>query len=236
MTQYEDRDAPLRVSVRELTLVIERVLLLTGLLPGLVPAVRECVLRSQAMRLGGLARLQRCVATLGRPDPAAVIVRQDDGAALRIDAGGLHAWVVGPTLLDLAIARAHRHGGAAVLAEGVADPGELRVLEALAPRQGARVAVAADGPAATIRCTACGLPALLPDDVLHAALQDGVMIDGALWWAMHHLSNQALAPDSAQSRRHAGPIILEPDGSITGRADVDDDTDLTLLGAPARPG
>jgi hypothetical protein len=50
----------------------------------------------------------------------------------------------------------------------------------------------------------------------------------ALWEELYDWSHDALTPDSIESRRHAGPVMVDADGRIHGRDD--DDTDFTLLG------
>ena len=66
-------------------------------------------------------------------------------------------------------------------------------------------------------------------------MREAVAVDiGSLVDLLGHASHEALAPDSFESRRHAGTIRVEADGRITGRND-EDETDLAMLAAdPAR--
>jgi hypothetical protein len=74
---------------------------------------------------------------------------------------------------------------------------------------------------------------LAEDEPLHwDVLQNGLSIETDLWWRIYSLAQKALAPDSVVSRRHAGPVIVNDDGTIIGRKDSDDETDLRFLITP----
>jgi hypothetical protein len=236
-------EPPVILLPREVRLVVERVLLLTALLPGAIPAVRDVVLYSAAAGLGGLPLLQQRFEMLRRADPALLRVAEPAPGQLTIDAGDQHAWAVLPMILDALGEAAGRQGMAMASLSNLSDPEELRVACALGPRSGLAVFVtdgACTGPAAgpdaaLSRAGGEGMVLLavpLPrphDAVLEHALRHGVVVEPALWWALHHLSNSALATDTPESRRHAGPVIVQADGSVIGRSDHDDDTDLSLL-------
>ncbi|MFC0385521.1 hypothetical protein [Muricoccus vinaceus] len=232
---------------REVRLVVERILLLTRLPPGAIPAVRDVVLYSAAAGLGGLSLLHRRFESLRAAEPVALRIAEARPGALHIDAGGQHAWTALPAILDTLAEAAGREGVAVATLMGVADPGELRAACALGPRSGLAVFFTeggCTGPAtgtdaallhAPDGLTLIATPALGGRDaVLEHALRRGTVVEPELWWALHHLSNTALAADTPESRRHAGPVIVEADGRITGRSDHDDDTDISLLTA-ARP-
>jgi len=149
-----------------------------------------------------------------------------------IDANGQHLWCIGATLLDLAIDAAGT-ATARIEAINVGSGEEAGVLAALAHRQAARVRIRRDPGAAAVTlevsttpppCTLAGW-----DPVLHRVLREGLPVAATSWWTLHELSNRALSPDTIDSRRHAGPIIVAADGRIIGRP-VDDDTDFALLG------
>lgn len=69
--------------------------------------------------------------------------------------------------------------------------------------------------------------------VLDRIRHDGLPVQPSLWWTLFDRSSEALAADTVQSRRHAGPIRVEDDGSIVGRQD-DDETDMSLLTGDVR--
>jgi hypothetical protein len=67
------------------------------------------------------------------------------------------------------------------------------------------------------------------DPLLWSLLESGAEIESDLWWRIYHLAKQALATDSIVSRRHAGPMIVNEDGTVIGRKDNDDETDVSFL-------
>jgi hypothetical protein len=228
-TCQSNPSAIMTVSLREMRMVFERLLQVTRIESGLVPALRDCALYSAALGLGGFARLEQTLETIGKADPTALSL---DGLA--IDCGGQHAWLAADAALDVATESLRTGGAGLVTVHNAADAGELRVVEALAQRFGltATVTVEADG-AATVAVS----PATDPSQIatLDAIRRDGVRVEAALWWTLYHRSADALAPDSYLSRRHAGPIIVEADGKVIGRQD-EDETDFSLLLADAPGG
>lgn len=207
--------ATMALSVRETRMIVERILLAAGIPEGSVPAVRDVVLYAEAMGLDGLSVLRRDIAAFRSADLTRVALV--DGV---LDAGGQHAFVVAPALLDLALATARSGAGKGMAVRNVAAAEDLRVVEGLAGRQGARVRV--DGLQVTVTGDAAG------DAVLDRALRDGMPVPRALWEELYDWSHAALTPDSIESRRHAGPVMVDAEGRIHGRDD--DDTDFTLLG------
>ncbi|MGG5823853.1 hypothetical protein [Falsiroseomonas sp. HW251] len=242
---------------REIRLVVERLLLLTPLPFAFVPAVRDVVLYSAIAGLGGLPLLLERLEELKAADPRAIRVAEPEPGRFEVDCGGQHAWVALPSLLDLAAEGVALHGSAVVTASELRDPEELLAAAGLGRRQGV-LAFGAVGPAqvaapcadvvapgrlriARASATLFAAPAPragtkpgLVDPLLARALRDGMAVPAAIWWRAHHLSNTALAPDTVESRRHAGPVIVMPDGSLIGRKDNDDDTDFSLLTSAAQ--
>jgi hypothetical protein len=109
---------------REMRLVIERILLLTTLPPGMVPAVRDVVLYSAAIGQGGLPLLQQRFPALREANTAGFRI---EGEAA--EGAGQHAWVV-----------------------HVQDEAELRTACALGPRSG--LAVRFEAPATLLATAA----------------------------------------------------------------------------------
>jgi hypothetical protein len=157
----------------------------------------------------------------------------EDGDRLTLDGGNQHAWFVIPTLIDLLGELAHRHGRATIAVTNVVDPGELRVAVELAARSGLAADFTADAQPTLTAKPSTMHGTLAEDEPLHwDLLQNGLSIDADLWWRVYSLATKALAPDSVVSRRHAGPVIVNDDGTIIGRKDSDDETDLSLLLKP----
>jgi hypothetical protein len=246
----------IQVSVRESRLCVDRILLVAGIPSGYVAAVRECVLLSQALRLGGFAYL---LAHHGELQMASLedirIVDQPDGS-LEVDAAGTHAWLLAPAVTDLAVDIARKAGRAELRLRRVRQAIELNTVAALATRHGASAELRVhqhrdaghahvedldmghrdqgtdrDAHGATLAMINAPRPRTAEqwDPLLFAALRDGFAVAEPLWCAVHALSNAALAPDSVVSRRHAGPVILQDDGSIFGRRPADDDFDFNML-------
>lgn len=217
----------LSISVRECRMFVERILLTCRLPSGYVHGVREAVFLSEGLGLGGLRHLLECHATLRMDGFEHLRVREKADGDLHVDGAGLHAWILLPTVVDLAVDGARRLGRAGVTVTGVASPAELGVASALARRQAA-VIEARDG-----RLEARNAPhprtAEQWDPILHRALRNGYAVEETLWREVHRLANTALAPDSVQSRRHAGPVILRDDGTLQGRVPQDDDFDMNML-------
>lgn len=221
-----DTERSITLSVRETRMIVERILLTTGLPAGLVPAVGNAILYSQAAGLSGLAGFQRTIGTLKAARHDAIRLTDND----RLDGGGQHAWLLADDVLDLALAQHRMHGAGEITVSHVAEAAELRVIAALAERHRAQASVDLIGDdGAVIRITADRLPGT--DAVMDAALRDGLTVSHALWRALYDRSADALTPDSIESRRHAGPVMVDAEGRVHGRDDDDTDFEL-LLGQP----
>lgn len=244
-----ERPTMLRIMPREMRLMSERILSLTGLPRGFLLAVRDVPMYSQLLGLGGFGLLEAQLEVLRAADPGRLRIAREDGVCLELDAQGQHAWIVLPALLDLAAELTQRCGRARLRVSDLAAPAELAVAAALAGRSGLQlgapeasggVAGPADAPGQSAALAAVALEArsrpprgnLREDDpVLWAGLMQGTAIDSALWWRIYQLATQALEPDNPVSRRHAGTVIVLDDGRILGRADGDDETDLSFIAA-----
>ena len=234
MTAVTDRNSrTINVSVREGRLVVDRVLLTLDIPAGYVPAVREVILTSQSLGLGGFGHLLVCADSIAEPYLNTVTVRDAPDKIFRIEGHGIHAWMLVPTIIDLLVDQARRSGSATMVLAGVRKPRELKVMSALAARYGAEIAVDADSRADEVRAMARNAPPPRSledwDPLLIRAMRDRFAVEEPMWRSLYTLSNRALAPDSVLSRRHAGPIILSEDGTIVGRQPADDDFDPQML-------
>jgi hypothetical protein len=208
----------LRVMPREMRMMSERILSLTALPKGFALTIGDVVMVSQALGLGGVALLETRLDTLRQADPFAL---SWDGAVL--DAGGQHAWFAVPSALDLLGLMLAQGQRAELDVAGTLDPEELAIAAALGRRVGLAVQVVGSHLSAE--------PCAVGDPLLHRLMQDGCRIPAALWWRIYALAQSALTPDSALSRRHAGPVIVTEDGKVIGRTDNDDDTDVSFIGS-----
>lgn len=236
--RLEHPERPVDLSVREARMLVDRILLTCGVSAGYLHGVRECILTSQSLRLGGFARLIDITGELRMDGFAALRVVEGRDGELDVDGGGIHAWLLAPTLADLAVEGARRGGAGRITVANVAAIDELQTIAALAHRYGARAQVTLHAAqSATIDTHNAPRPTSHErwDPLLHAAIVNGYPIEPPLWRAMHTMSNRALAPDSVVSRRHAGPVILQDDGTIFGRPPSDDDFDINMLKKVAAP-
>ncbi len=209
----------MQLSVREVRMIVERILLAARLPQGFIPDVRDAVMYSHAMGLGGLSLFQqRFVAAPPLPYSPATI------AGDTLDGGGNHAWMVAPSAIDFAIAARRTNGGALTI-RNVRDIAELKLLEGFAGRYGASAQVTFnDDDTAVVRVTG---DRDVPDSILENMLANGMPVPRALWQELYAFSHKALAKDSAVSRRHAGPVMVDAEGRVHGRDD--DDSDFAFL-------
>jgi hypothetical protein len=233
MTTCPPTDVTLRIMPREMRMMTERVFSLSGQPKGFFLMVQDVVMYSQKLGLGGFALLEQRWESLKAADPALVWIARDQGDKLTLDAAGQHAWFVIPTVIDLLGELATRHGSGAVTVINVADAAELRVAADLAARNGLAASFTESAqPTLTASPAAMSGDVSKDEPLLWDLLQNGVSIDADLWWRIYAIAQKALAPDSVVSRRHAGPVIVNDDGSIIGRKDSDDETDLSFLITP----
>tara|TARA_R110000751_G_scaffold307401_1_gene428470 strand:+ start:32287 stop:32982 length:696 start_codon:yes stop_codon:yes gene_type:complete len=212
----------LRIMPREMRMMSERILSLTNLPKGFALMVGDVIMYSEAMGLGGFALLEQRLEALLPADPTAISLAGGVARELVLDAGGQHAWFVVASVLDLLDEALESGKTAAIKVTNCMDPAELAIAAALGRRVGLEVVM--DG--SILSASAAGKPA---DPVLDAVLAEGCAIAADLWWRIYDLAKTALTPESAVSRRHAGPIIVTEDGQIIGRVDNDDDTDLQFI-------
>jgi hypothetical protein len=215
----------LNISVREFRLVVERILYLTGLPKGAVPAVRDTILYAEAFGTGGLERLRDDFESLKKCRADAFRVTEQ-GDRIVLDGAGQHAWIVTPVALDLAVEVARSPIPRALHIQNVFWPEGLNVLDGLCYRHGIVTRVeSGETSIVTARSNETRT-----DPVMLRIAADHLRISGTLWWELFELSNQSLTRDSAASRRHAGPIVVTEDGRMIGRQE-DEDTDITVLTA-----
>jgi len=223
----------LRVMPREMRMMSERILSMTGQPKGLFLAIQDVPMYSQKLGLGGFALLEKRFDELCEARPEAIAIVSEEGSSLRLDGKGQHAWFVVPAIIDLLGELVARFGEAEVTVADVIDPEEFKLAEAFAQRNG--LSVAASLGSETVFMAS---PRTLAGDVrqndplLWSLLEHGLPIQPDLWWRIYHLAKKALATDSVVSRRHAGPMIVNQDGTVIGRKDNDDETDVSFLMAP----
>ncbi|MBV7487076.1 hypothetical protein [Bordetella sp. BOR01] len=229
------RSAPrqLCLSVREARLVVERILLTCDAPAGYVAAVRDTVLASQGLGLSGMHGL---IAVAARAALAAdfkrIIEMHEETTAATFNGAGLHAWCVVPTLADLLVADARSSRRTSMRVRNVREPEELACAIPIAGRYGVRLRCDIDPEGANLHVLRIEPQPdswKARDPLLAHSLRHGYAMAEDAWWKLYAASNKALSPDSITSRRHAGPTIVQDDGTVIGRAPADDDTDLAML-------
>ncbi|MFB9949199.1 hypothetical protein ACFFP0_10090 [Rhizobium puerariae] len=224
---FSQSDISMRVMPREMRLMSERIFSLSSLPKGFFLVVGDFPMYSQKLGLGGFRLFEERSESFRSADPARISISAEEGNRITLDAAGEHAWFVLPAALDLLGELTAPFGSAELTAVNTADAEELAIAASFGGRTGLSVTVSGNVLKA--------VPAPVSGDVrkddplLRALLENGVQVEVELWWRIYHLAKQALATDSVVSRRHAGPMIINEDGTIIGRKDNDDETDVTFL-------
>lgn len=226
-------DQILRVMPREMRLMSERIFSMTGQPKGFFFAVQDLPMYSHKLGLGGFALLEKRFDALCVARPEMISIVSEDAGKLRLDGKSQHAWFVLPAAIDLLGELVSRFGEAEIVVADAVDLEEFKVAEAFAQRSGLSVVVTVGGEA-VLRASRRSLSGDVRQDdpLLWSLLEDGLAIPAELWWRIYHHAKKALAPDSVVSRRHAGPMIVNQDGTIIGRKDNDDETDVSFLMTP----
>lgn len=217
----------MRVMPREMRLMSERIFSLSSLPKGFFLMVGDFPMYSQKLGLGGFALFEERFESFKSADPARISITSEDGNRLKLDAAGEHAWFVLPTAIDLLGELVGRFGSAELTAVNVADAEELAIAAGFGGRTGLSITVS-DNVLKAVPADITG-DVRKDDPLLWSLFEDGVQVEADLWWRIYHLAKQALATDSVVSRRHAGPMIINEDGTIIGRKDNDDETDVSFL-------
>ena len=226
MTDFNSKTT-MRVMPREMRLMSERIFSLSSLPKGFFLSIGDFPMYSQKLSLGGFQLFEERFESFKLADPARITIAVEDENRITLDAAGEHAWFVVPTAIDLIGELVARFGSAELTALNVRDEAELAIAASFGGRSGLAVTVSGNVLKA--------MPAQVTgevnrdDPLLWSLLQNGVEVETDLWWRIYHLAKQALATDSVVSRRHAGPLIVNVDGTVFGRMDNDDETDVSFL-------
>ncbi|WP_105428050.1 hypothetical protein [Neorhizobium sp. T6_25] len=217
----------MRVMPREMRLMSERILSLSSLPKGFFLTVGDIPMYSQKLGLGGFKLLDQRFESFKSAAPARIAIAAEAGNRMTLDACGEHAWFVLPTAIDLLGELTARFGSVELTITGATDAEELALAVRFGGRSGLSISVFGNVLKA--------VPAAVTGDVrkddplLWSLLENGAEIESDLWWRIYHLAKRALATDSVVSRRHAGPMIVNEDGTVIGRKDNDDETDVSFL-------
>lgn len=241
----------LRLSLRELRLITERLLQAQGLALGAVAAVRDLVLHAQAAGLPALQFLADGLGEADREGSGRVEIAAEAPGTLAVDCLGQSALVVAPALLDLLQAVPGErvtmwagHIEHAALASVLEHQGTDRGVVITVTRTAADAAPAAGLPPLPRALAGEGVLLVmerrapeLPDDAellrllpltgslpAARAVRTGVETPAALWWSLFEDSAHALSPESVTSLKHAGATAVDENGVI--EPDLTDDVDF----------
>lgn len=136
--------AKVRLSVKEMGLLCQRVLAASKMAPGCVDAAARMVQWTEVVLGRGLLMLRETLKDLaGDPVAPMPITVQTDSTAI-IDGDGLSSLVTGPGALDVASAKARRFGLGAVEVRGSRHPGFLGCLAEQGAQRGLACLVVSD--------------------------------------------------------------------------------------------
>lgn len=232
MTETPENSRTLHVSLRECRMVLERLMHVANLDPGQVVSARECALYSAALGLGGFASLRANIDQLKVARDWAVNLGENE-QSLKIDCAGQHAWIIAPLLADLLVDAKRRGKTDSIAIVGLLARDEISVIEPFLQQQGFMGTITFGTGPDELKISIEPLASARARDIVDEVRRNGLPVQDSLWWELFQLSSEALAPDSFESRRHAGAIIVEADGRVIGRQD-EDDTDLSLLAEQLR--
>lgn len=219
---------PILTTLRENRLVLERLVQWKGVEPGMIHSVADCGVYSLALGLTPHGTLERQLDLLNAG--TGPVSLEDEGGAIRIDAGGRHAWLVAEAVLDVAVEALRHRGLREVSVRNVTEPAQLGVISAIAEKHdlSAKVEPQDDG---AVSVTITARHAAEPK-VLDRIRTDGIAAKRSEWFHLFRLSSNALAEDTPISRTHTGSFMVKPDGTIVGhREDEYAYEDVSMLTA-----
>ena len=203
------------MSVRECRLIIERLLVAAGTLPGEVPAVRDIALAAQIHGFEIMQYLHEH--ELRSPSTTVDVELADD--CLVVSAHDAFSLFTLPLVRDLILEHPHV---STVILRGVELPKLASVLNALPELEAFSLDVQTnDG---TARLAVRAVNEVKDHSAIVRAHRRGLPVPGAVWLDLYLRSNDALLTESAQTRHHAGHQDVDLHGRIV--RPMDDDVDI----------
>ena len=216
------------VSLREVRILIDRLLQWKGLPAGRRPALTESILYSTSLGLSSFELIIDNIEALkiGIERPSKL---NDDTTDLCLDAQGKHAWAVAEEVSDLLTEMDRRCGMGCVKVINVAALKELAVVGQIIQKHGlnATIEILRSGTAVA---RVVGPRATGKNELLRICHQ-GIPTDRELWFELFQASNAAQAPDTKLSRMHASTANLAEDDTSVGSENGEEspDTNTSLL-------
>ncbi len=201
------------VSLREVRILIDRLLQWKGFSAGRRPALTESALYSASLGLSGFEVL------LDNIDALKIGIENhsllnDSKTNLCLDAQGKHAWAVAEEISDLLTEMDRCNRESCVKVVNLAAPEELAVVGPLIQKHGlnAQIEILPSGTAVT---HVVGPSASEKNELLRICHQ-GIPTKRELWFELFQASNAAQAPDTKLSRTHASTTNLAEDNTFVG--------------------
>ena len=201
------------VSLREVRILIDRLLQWKGFSAGRRPALTESALYSASLGLSGFEVL------LDNIDALKIGIENhsllnDNTTNLCLDAQGKHAWAVAEEISDLLTEMDRCNRESCVKVVNLAAPEELAVVGPLIQKHGlnAQIEILPSGTAVT---HVVGPSSSEKNELLRICHQ-GIPTKRELWFDLFQTSNAAQAPDTKLSRTHASTANLAEDDTFVG--------------------
>ena len=180
---------------------------------GLEPAVGSVVLAAHLRGLDGLGVLDRDWEFISGSYPEAMTATPTGRGAWRIQAGGCHALVAAPSILDHLVTGLSQ-GRATVIVENSTASDLLAALAFFGPRYGFSLSVEDQGSQTALMALHTGAP--VRHGGLSALQAADYVVEAAVWRRLLSRSSGYLIPETEVSRSHAGdgtrafPLPTEP--------------------------
>ena len=215
------------VSLREVRILIDRLLQWKGFPAGRRPALTESILYSTSLGLSSFELIIDNIEALkiGIEKPSKL---NDDTTDLCLDAQCKHAWAVAEEVSDLLTEMDRCCSMGCVKVINLTAPEELAVVGQLIQKHGlsANIEISKSGTAVA----RVAEPSVLEENELLRICHEGILTKRDLWFELFQASNAAQAPDTKLSRMHASAVNLAEDGTFAdseGRKEyLDTDTSL----------
>ena len=211
------------VSLREVRILVDRLLQWKGFSAGRRPALTESALYSASLGLSGFEVL------LDNIDALKIGIENhsllnDNTTNLCLDAQGKHAWAVAEEISDLLTEMDRCNRESCVKVVNLAAPEELAVVGPLIQKHGlnAQIEILPSGTAVT---HVVGPNASEKNELLRICHQ-GIPTKRELWFELFQASNAAQAPDTKLSRTHASTANLAEDDTFVGLENSKESLDI----------
>lgn len=201
LPQLDELPTSVRLSRRELSLIVERLLMWSGCPKGTWPGARDYVLETIAVRgRAALRDFESALAadTSAEPWRPGVMETPD-----RLRFAGEPLLLRGNEVVNALIARLADEGSTMFSVVGLGATAGHEGLRVRAAYFGFDLHVHADDAAGSLDVVATPI-ARDPDSDLVRLLRRGVEVDGAQWWRLYQPSNFALSEENEVSRSHTG--------------------------------